>query len=414
MYHPLQRMRSRLSSLAEVHQHTSTVSAPLAASKTTSTSRASGVTRVSDDLAEPAESCERFAGRHRHFCFELTDSCQRRCAAVRDHLGRSEQGGPQHRVGQGSDLPLGWIRSWCRRQRPAAGGRRSEPTRGPANPAELDPARPCGRRRLDRHFEVDGRIRPPTQPAAVADHPDLATAIVRLEVVGHDHPVQRPLELSRQERRRELGIEHAVAFPADQGAGSKGSPAEHDLTVATPDAGGDTRRGFVIDGGRRRLTALGDPGECFDVVTEGFPAPPPVLTGDDEVRGGKGEPCREGAHALEGAGVTGLGVAQEPTRLVPEVVEVGLGRKLGHDVSLRTRARMQARRKTLSAGPVGCSGVDLVLPATPAAPRRHRRRYAVDGRSRCGLGHAPGGMAAAVLSRVSAVLGGFAGCRSGG
>jgi hypothetical protein len=100
--------------------------------------------------------------------------------------------------------------------------------------------------------------------------------------------------------------------------------------------------------------------------------------------------------------------------LVPEVVEVGLGRKLGHDVSLRTRARMQARRKTLSAGPVGCSGVDLVLPATPAAPRRHRRRYAVDGRSRCGLGHAPGGMAAAVLSRVSAVWGRFAGCRSGG
>ena len=76
------------------------------------------------------------------------------------------------------------------------------------------------------------------------------------------------------------------------------------------------------------------------------------------MRGRKGEPCREGAHALEGACVAGLGVAQEPTRLVPEVVEVGLGRKLRHDASLNIRARIQVLRETLSVVPVGCRGVD--------------------------------------------------------
>lgn len=63
--------------------------------------------------------------------------------------------------------------------------------------------------------------------------------------------------------------------------------------------------------------------------------------------GGKGELCRPGAHALEGAGVACLGVARELTLLVPEVIEVGLGRKLGHDVFLCTRARIQVQRETL-------------------------------------------------------------------
>src|SRR5262249_39486107 len=67
--------------------------------------------------------------------------------------------------------------------------------------------------------------------------------------------------------------------------------------------------------------------------------------------------------------VTALGGAQQLPGLVAELVEVGPGRQVSHDVSLGTRwSAAGPEENAISYGLLVLAEVDSVLPADPAAP----------------------------------------------
>jgi hypothetical protein len=108
---------------------------------------------------------------------------------------------------------------------------------------------------------------------------------------------------------------------------------------------------------------------AFDFEFELGPAGEPVLAGQRQLRRGQDDPAGDRAEARGCFRVTALGAAQQFPGLVAELVEVGPGRQIRHDVSLVTRwSAAGPERSVICNGLLPLAEVDSVLPADPAAP----------------------------------------------
>ncbi len=110
-------------------------------------------------------------------------------------------------------------------------------------------------------------------------------------------------------------------------------------------------------------------GAAFDFELELGPAGEPVLAGQRQLGGGQDDPAGDRADACGCFRVAALGGAQQLPGLVAELVEVGPGRQVSHDVSLATRwSAAGPEENVISYGLLVLAEVDSVLPADPAAP----------------------------------------------
>jgi hypothetical protein len=87
------------------------------------------------------------------------------------------------------------------------------------------------------------------------------------------------------------------------------------------------------------------------------------------LRRGQDEPVRGRAHPRDRARVAALGGAQQVFGLVAELVKVGPGWQVRHDVSLVTPWSAAGPEEIVTRSAVGSmTEVDSVLPADPVAP----------------------------------------------
>ena len=75
---------------------------------------------------------------------------------------------------------------------------------------------------------------------------------------------------------------------------------------------------------------------AFHLELDPGPAGEPVFAGQRQLRGGQDDPARDRADPRDRAGAAALGGAQKVPGLVAELVQVGPGRQVRHDVSVVT------------------------------------------------------------------------------
>src|SRR4029077_16076586 len=115
---------------------------------------------------------------------------------------------------------------------------------------------------------------------------------------------------------------------------------------------------------------------AFDFQLQLGPGGEPVLPGDRELRRGQHDLARDRIDPGDRVGVAALGGVQQVLGLVAELVQVGPGRQIRHDVSLAAARSAPGPEEIVTTWACGSKReVDSVLPADPAAPSSTGNRF---------------------------------------